>query len=482
MTDIFFIFPSCTHEDRYAGKNIGDVGGNLPPLGILYLASYLRQHKFSVAVEDAATSRISDEDLMNKIRGCSPKVVGISALTPTYHRVVKIVENIRKEFDDILIVIGGQHATIEPAKTLAENPGIDLLVFGEGEYTLLELIRQYKKAFYVRKDFLNNKLVLGSIKGLSYRDNQEAVINLPREPIQDLDALPDPAWDLVDVKKYIPLPNQYLRKPVFHMLVIRGCPFDCTFCSCAAVFGKKIRKTSPGRVVKMIKRAMADYGVREISFWDDTITSSKSWITELCTRIIDEKLNITWTCLSRVDTITRDMLVLMKKAGCWNIFFGFEAKDQILLDNINKHITADMSRQVMKWMKEVGIEARASFMLALPGETPDMALDTIKFAIELDPDYAQFCITTPYPGTKLFRDVKKYGTMHHQYSKYSLWHPVFIPFGYKNVEEIKKMEQLAMRKFYFRPRYIYNRLKKIKTLEDLSRNLKGLRMAIGMTK
>jgi magnesium-protoporphyrin IX monomethyl ester (oxidative) cyclase len=133
-------------------------------------------------------------------------------------------------------------------------------------------------------------------------------------------------------------------------------------------------------------------------------------------------------------------------------------------------------------MKEVGIEARASFMLALPGETPEMALETIKFAIELDPDYAQFCITTPYPGTKLYKDAPLYGRLYQNYSKYSLWSPVFVPHGYKDENEVARIENLAMRKFYFRPRYIYNRLKKIRSVEDVLRYAKGLQMAIGMSK
>lgn len=482
MIDILLIFPPYAIDERYASKKMGRIGGFLPPLGLSYLAAYLRKNGFSVDIIDAATLGLTEDDLIQKIRDKNPSMVGLSCLTPTYHRAVKLGERIRKEFSDILMIIGGHHATIEPIKTLQENQGIDMLIFGEGELTLLELMQQYKKHGFIRKNFLSKITILKSIKGIAYRGPDGIVVNERREFIPDLDGLPDPAWDLLPMDKYLPLPNQYLRRPVIHMLVIRGCPFDCSFCSCNAVFGRKIRHTSPARVIESIKRVISQYGAKEISFWDDTITASKPWLTELCNKIIEEKLDITWSCLSRVDTITREILQLMKKAGCWNIFFGFEAKDQVLLNNINKRITPERSRQVMRWMKETGIEARGSFMLALPGETPQMALNTIKFAIELDPDYAQFCITTPYPGTKLYNEVSAYGALQHTYSKYSLWHPVFVPYGYKDINEIAEMEKYAMRKFYFRPKYIYNKLRKIKNIEDVLRYFKGLRMAIGMSR
>jgi len=482
MIDILLIFPPYTLDERYGSKRMGEVGGALPPLGLAYIAAYLRKNGFSVDVADAATLRLKEDELIRMIAEKRPSVIGVSSLTPTYHRAVTIGERIKKEFPQALTVIGGHHATIEPVKTLMDNSCFDILVFGEGEYTLLELIERYRDAGYQRKAFLNNTGLLRSIKGVVFRSDNVPVVNEKRDFIADLDNLPDPAWDLLPMDRYLPLPNQYMRKPVVHMLVIRGCPSDCTFCSCNAVFGRRIRKTSPARVVRAIKHVMKEYGTKEISFWDDTITASKSWITEFCNKIIDERLDITWTCLSRVDTVTKDMLQLMKKAGCWNIFFGFETASQLLLDNINKHITPERSRQVMRWMKEVGIEVRASFMLALPGEKPADAFDTVRFAIELDPDYAQFCITTPYPGTKLYDEISRYGRLYADYSKYSLWHPVFVPYAYKGREEIAGLERYAMRRFYFRPRYIYNKLKKIRSREDLSRYLKGLKMAIGMVR
>jgi radical SAM superfamily enzyme YgiQ (UPF0313 family) len=180
--------------------------------------------------------------------------------------------------------------------------------------------------------------------------------------------------------------------------------------------------------------------------------------------------------------VDEPMLKKMKSAGCWNIFFGFESGDQTLLNNINKGITLEQIEKANKLCKKIGIEVRASFMLALPGETPALAQKTINFAKRLNPDYAQFCITTPYPGTKLYDTVNEHGTMIQDYSKFNIWEPVFLPKGYKNFEEIQKMEKKAMKEFYLRPRYILSKIKHINSMEDIFRYMKGFRFLIGFLK
>jgi radical SAM superfamily enzyme YgiQ (UPF0313 family) len=179
--------------------------------------------------------------------------------------------------------------------------------------------------------------------------------------------------------------------------------------------------------------------------------------------------------------VDKEMLLLMRKAGCWNMFFGFESGVQELLDLINKNITLDEIRQVVKWCKEVGIEVRASFMIALPKETPEMAKKTIDFAIELDPEYAQFCVTTPFPETKLFEDAKKYGDLALDFDKYSVWEPVFLPHGYKSRDEILEMERLAVKKFYYRFGYVLKHLLKIRSPLDVWRYFKGFIVTIGFS-
>ncbi|MDD3985486.1 MAG: radical SAM protein [Methanobacterium sp.] len=479
--DILFVYPPISVNERY-NKNLGKVGGDLPPLGIAQLASYLREKKFEVGLIDAVALDYTVEKLIEEISLMKPKIVGFSALTSNFNRAVSAATAIKKKFPKILTLIGGHHATILPKEVIKQNKCFDILVFGEGELTSEKIIREYKKTKWDIEKFLENYNTLEEIKGIVFRKKGKIIQNEAGNLIKNLDELPYIARDLLPMKKYQPLPNQYKRKPIIHMVVIRGCPFNCSFCSNNAVFGRKIRAMSPKRVVEEIKYVIKEYGAKEISFWDDMLTVNKKWINEFCNLLIKNKVDITWTCYSRVDTINLEMLKLMKKAGCWNIFFGYESGNQELLNNINKGTNLQQIEQANKWCKEAGIEIRASFMIALPGETPEMAQKTIEFAKRLDPDYAQFCITTPFPGTKLFKDYKKYGKLTNNYSDYNIWKPVFIPKGYKNKEEIEEMERKAMTQFYLRPKYILGRIKSIKNLDDIKRYIDGMFFVLGFVK
>lgn len=476
--DILLIYPPLSVKERYGNRKIGQSGGHLPPLGIASIAAYLKERGYSVGLIDALALDMTDEDICQYIAIHKPKAVGLSALTSMFHRAVILATVIKERFPDVLILIGGQHATIIGEEILKGRECFDLLVYGEGEATVSELMEIYRESGYDKNRLLSSLLV-EQVKGLILKKGNLVVRTQYREPIVDIDSLPFPARDLLPMDKYIPLPNQYKRLPVVHMVSTRGCSYPCSFCSASAVFGKKVRKKSPERVISEIKHVMERYKAREISFWDDTMTINKNWMMEFCDRIISEKVDITWTCYGHVNTVTKEVLLKMKEAGCFNIFYGYESGDQGLLNTIAKGTTLDKIRQVNQWTKEAGIEIRASFMLGLPGETPELARKTIVFAIELEPDYAQFSLTTPYPGTTLWQQAKAHGDLKTDFSEYHGWSAVFLPQGYKNREELSSMEKEAMRRFYFRPRYILNQFKKIKNIVDLIRYIKGFRFALG---
>lgn len=480
--DLMLIYPPVTVEERYArgvGKNIG---GDLPPLGIASLAAFVREKGFSVDVLDSLGLNLTVEDIVERVRQEKPRVVGFSALTVNYHRAVACAQKVRGEFPEILIILGGHHATITPVEVLETEASFDLTAIGEGELTLLEILEVFSAAGWDREKMLGDTARLSRINGIGFHGPAGVQLTPPRELIKDLDILPFPARDLLPMDRYIPLPNQYLRLPVVHMTSIRGCPYACSFCSNNAVFGRKIRAKSPARAVDEIEHVMKEYGAREISFWDDTMTANPKWMDAFCDEMIRRKLDITWTGYSRVDTVTPELLKKMKKAGCWNIFYGFESGDQKLLDIICKGVTLEQSRLANQWTKDAGIEVRGSFMIALPGETPELAQKTIDFAKELNPDYAQFSITTPYPGTPLWKLAGQYGTLDKDYDKYHGWLPVFVPFGYESKEQILKMDRRAMRQFYLRPAFIWGRIRKLRSMEDIKRYWKGLRMLFGFIK
>jgi len=481
-TDILLIYPSLSVDERYGNRKLGKIGGHLPPLGIAYIAAFLREKGFSVGVIDGPASDFTENDILEKIRLFKPRVVGFSAITSVFHRAVKLAERIRQDFPDILILIGGHHASILPQEVLKDNSCFDILICGEGESTAEEIMRKFGESGFNRDEFLNGFEVLHKICGIVFRKGNDIIANPVRKAIENLDTLPYPAWDLLPMDKYIPLPNQYLNKPLIHMVAIRGCPFQCSFCSNNSVFGKKIRAIGPMKLVEIIKYAKDKFKIKEVSFWDDCMTADKKWMLEFCRLMVERNMNITWTCYSRVDTVDPEILGWMKKAGCWNIFYGYETGNQELLDVVGKKITLEQIRQVNRWTKEADIEVRASFMIALPKETPEMADKTIDFAISLEPDYAQFSITTPFPKTKLYEDAQKYGTLLTDFSRYNLWEPIFIPHGYKDKKEVEAMGKKAIRRFYFRLNYVYGRIRKIRSFSDVKRYLKGLRMAIGFVK
>ncbi|SVD30279.1 uncharacterized protein METZ01_LOCUS383133, partial [marine metagenome] len=283
----------------------------------------------------------------------------------------------------------------------------DLIAVGpDGEYTALEIIDAYKKCNYSKSNFLENRDLLSQIDGIFYRSDGKTIANKPRVKIQDLDELPFPARDLFPLECYVPLPNQYKRLPLTNMVVIRGCPYVCTFCDQA---GTGARARSPKKAVDEIRHVVNQFGVKEISFWDDTMSYNKKWMTEFCERLIGAQLDIIWSCYAAVNTVNKEILYLMKQAGCWNIFYGFETGVPELLRNIDGHKknrSFEKMKEVSKWTKDANIEIRGSFMIGMPGETPELARETIKRAIELDPEYAQFSITTPYPGTRLYKEIK----------------------------------------------------------------------------
>ena len=480
ITDILFLFPPTSignYSHRYGKEDLGDLKGDLIPLGIAALAAYLRQHNFGVGALDCVALNISHDEIIDIIKKKKPKSVAISATTYALQASTKLSERLRKEFQDLLIILGGSHANVAGMDAAKNIPSVDIVSYHpEGETVVLQIIKEFKKTEYDRKIFTQNVEALKKIKGIIFKDGDNIHKTAPGEIIKDLDFLPFPARDLFPMERYVPLPNQYKRLPLTNMVVIRGCPYVCTFCDQAATIA---RRRSPQKVIDEIKHCVENYGTREISFWDDTMSYHKKWMVEFCNLLIDAKLDLIWSCYAAINTVNKEILELMAKAGCWNIFYGYETGVEVLAQNIKtnrKNRSMDYIMEVTKWTKDAGIEIRGSFMIALPGETPELAEQTIKDAIKLDPHYAQFSITTPYPGTALYNEIKdgKWGKLTTKdFSEYQGWNVVFLPDGYRNAEEVIKMSKKAFRSFYLRPSYIIKAILRIRSFEDIKRYFRG---------
>ncbi|MDD5033105.1 MAG: radical SAM protein [Candidatus Pacebacteria bacterium] len=460
---IILIYPPFPMSERY-GRGLSSIGTCLPPLGLLSLGAVLEKENYKVEVYDSDLLNSDIGQLVEYVENFSPDFVGIYCNTSNYRRVIDYASAIKK-ISSAPICLGGPHPVIMPEEVL-KNSCVDIVVMGEGENTLIELL-----------EALNKKSSLKNVKGLGYKDESGNVfVNEKRELIQDLDKLPMPARHLVPIEKYRPSPHHYKELPMTTMIVSRGCPFGCLFCASRNVWGKNYRNRSVEKVVEEIKFLIKKYGIKNINFWDDLWGLKDEWTRNFCNKIISEKIKISWSCERRVDTVNFETLKLMKKAGCYSIFYGVESLDQECLNNINKGITVKQAEEAMRLTREAGIEVRANFIIGLPGDTPEKTRKTIKKICEINPDYIKFNIMTPYPGTELYNQVKsgKWGRFEEDWSRSTGYFATFLPYGYKNFEEIEAIRKYAFRKFHFRPRYILRRASKIRSLNDIKKYWNGM--------
>jgi len=447
---ILLIFPPQNLEERYA-HDVGDVGGFLRPLGLLYMAATLEREGHYVQVMDCPTYGYGINHIEEKLSDFNPAIVGIGTITSLAQVTKVICDMVRERCPEATIMLGGPHATIMP-KEVAEEMEVDIVLVEEADNRIVEIVNDLE------------------------RFKKERIVDCGK--VKDLNTLPMPARHLLDMRKYTALPNAYKVTPhIAHMVTSRGCPFTCTFCFDAM---GTFRQRSVENVIREIQLLKNLYNIKEVAFWDDILTPNKKWMKEFCEAIKKEK--IVWSCYTRLNLVNPEMLKDMKESGCWNIFYGIEAGDNELLKHMRKMMNVDQMKQAVRWTQEAGIEIRGSFMVGLPGETPALARKTIDFAIDLDPDYAQFSITTPYPGTQLWNDYEKWGTLDKTFQSYHGWSPVFVPHGYKNKEELMAIHKEAFRRFYLRPTYVWKRLKNINSWLDIKRYWHGFKVVLGMLK
>jgi len=383
MVDVLLIYPP--HHSGF--KN--------PPLGLLYIAAVLREAGYVTKIIDVNMGgdiETNFKQLPMEIEKARPKWVGISAMTRQFTGAVKIAQLVKGVDPSIPVVAGGVHVSELPREVLSEEP-IDFVVFGEGEMTMLDLVKGKP---------------LDSIDGLGYKKNGKLLINSRRTLIGDLDSIPLPAWDLLPYKK--DHGGQVSGSMGFDgdeitgvILSSRGCPNNCIFCDSSSVFGSKFRSRSASNVISEIEILYREYGIKQFDFVDDTMTIEKERVFEICDLMIKKGLNVKWAINARVNTITKDMLLKLKEAGCIRVDFGVESGDPVVLKNIGKKISFEQVRKAFKLCKEVEIKTMAFFMVGNLGEDTESIKKSISLAKQIDSDYYAYSIATPYPGTELYR-------------------------------------------------------------------------------
>ena len=353
---------------------------------------------------------------------------------------------------------------------------MDVIIRGEGEKTIVELM----KALQEGPDLMDQVL------GITYRKGNCIKSNPTRPPILGLDSLPFPAFNLLPMEKYRLHPPFGRRTPAMPIITSRGCPYRCIFCS-KSVFGKKYRANSPSYVVDEILFLKQKFGIEEIKFYDDSFTLDRKRIFEICRLLKKEKIDIEWTCETRVNLVDSDLLSVMKDAGCYMIEYGVESGVQEILCNLKKDITLKETVEAFDSTHKLGIETVAYFMLGAPEETVETISKTIEFAKKLDPDFAQFSILTPLPGTELFDLAFGDGMTIDDWGEYvyaDLNSLCYAGFGSKFMdrEELGAWNKRAYLDFYLRWSYFVKRLRKTRSLGELRTNLSGLNMLLQSVK
>ena len=366
-----------------------------PSLGLMYIAAVLEEKSIEVEILELRFMKRVWTELKKAISKKNPDIVGATAYTYTFPEAVKVMKIAKHVNPDILTVLGGPHVTFTDNETLTTFPQVDVVVRGEGEYTMLELLKAYNK----KNDFKK-------VKGISFRKNKKIVKTASRPLITNLDVLPFPARHLVSMSRYREIENSTT------MISSRGCPFNCIFCSSRAMWGSKIRMRSPKNVIDEMEQLVEEYHFNIINFADDVFTYDKKRTIKMCEEIKKRGVDVAWECSTRIDLLSKELLRRMKAAGCTAIFLGIESGCQKVLQRIRKDTRLEQARKVAEWTRELGIKARLSFMLGCPGENLETVQKTLHFAKELGElsgGTIGFSMLKAYPGTELFKNPKKYG-------------------------------------------------------------------------
>ncbi|MDD5712757.1 MAG: radical SAM protein [Smithellaceae bacterium] len=313
--------------------------------------------------------------------------------TPTIANDLHIALLIRHNCPKTVTGVIGTHVSVLPEEALRE-PALDIVIRHEPERILLNVCRADERAWT-------------EIKGISYRDGKRGtIVHNPDETLIAPEDILAPNWETLDISAYrLPLKGRRF----LIVAPVRGCPYRCNFCTAPIYYGGRLRKRPVSHVIAEMEDNLIRFGIKDIFMWADTFTADRAYLREFCLALIDSGLPISWTCNSRVDTIDIESLRMMKEAGLWMISFGLESGNDEILRNSGKHISVDQSKEAVRMAQKTGLKVAGHFMFGLPGETMETMEQTLKFALFLPLDIAQFYAATPFPGTDLYELAKNNG-------------------------------------------------------------------------
>ena len=440
-----------------------------PPLGAGYIASYLLRAGHQVKIIDNIDfKRLSKNEIDKTIREFRPAIVGFTAYTYSVQSSLTLARWVKEAAPDTVVIFGGPHATYMPHEVLSHGC-VDIVVTGEGEIAMSEIAGA-----------VGRNQPLDGIKGILYKDSAGAIINNgPRPLIEDLDSLPFPAYELLNMGKYYPsVPfNNDPGKRFGTIITGRGCPYECIFCA-NKMFGKKARLRSPENVVSEMELLAGKFGIANFLFVDDAFMIDLKRVTNICELMLQHGLKVSWGCSCRADQASKEIFSLMRSSGCRQVFMGLESGSQQMLDSIKKKMTVEEIAEGVRLAKEYIGRVACGFIFGMPGDTMESIKETIKFARKLNPDYATFSICIPLPGSEVFDRALREGQIKEPaalWGKLNLFPPQFPVINLCSIEQKKLfyMVKKAYLDFYLRPGYLWGRLCKISSARDVKQYVRG---------
>lgn len=446
--------PPILREDRCQVPADIVISPSLPPTDLMYLAAVAEEGGRECRIADYSLGGRTVDDFVADLREFQPDYLVISATTPTLETDLALCSIAKSMLPDIRTIAKGAHFLRFDREALERHPDLDMVIRGEAEMTFRDIIRREKP---------------DGITGLTWRSNGNSIIENPNRPfLDDLDALPFPARHLIDNGRYR-RPDTGAVQGVIK--VSRGCPYHCFFCLATPVSGSRLRKRSPDNIVEEARTCVERYGIRDFIFWSDIFTLDRDWVMDLCGTILRSGLTFTWSANARADTIDREMAEMMRKAGCRLVSVGVESGNQEMLDKMGKRQSIDRIRHAFTVFREVGLKTLAYFLIGLPWETRKTAEDTVRFAVELDSDFASFFIAAPLPGTAFFDYAEQNGMIKSGGNgcaglcAYAYSRPV-VDGLFLGRDELFRLRREAIRLFHLRPHYIMKRLRGIRSARE----------------
>lgn len=395
-----------------------EIAGTWPPAWVAYLTGALRQAGFDdVRFIDAMTENLTEPELIARMVAAKPDLVGATAITPSIYVAERVLELARDHVPGAVRVLGGVHATFLYHQVLTEAPWIDVIVRGEGEEILQNLVRAVAAGRWPADR--------AGIRGLAWREGDRIVASPAAPTLKDIDSL-DPDWSILDWDRYRYIP---LGTRVAIPNMARGCPFTCSFCS-QWKFWRDYRVRDPRRVVDEIERLVRDHQVGFFILADEEPTINRKKFVAFCQELIDRGLpdKVKWGINTRVTDIWRDreLLGFYRKAGLVHVSLGTEAAAQLKLDLFNKETTVAQNKEAVRLLREADILVEAQFIVGLDNETPETLEETFRMAWDWQPDLANWSMYTPWPYTPLFQEMKDQVEVF-DFSKYNFVTPILKP-------------------------------------------------------